>query len=221
MGDHYLTLGVSRSASEREIARAHRRLARRYHPDVSATPTATLELFLAVQDAYETLSDARRRASYDLELNRGEQEQPASAAARFVAQPARAPAKTVVPEMRHARAPLDAHPSTIALVLVATASVALLVAVALENALVGGTRFLYAGVCVALGVVASMLARWMATRQLEQLWRWSAREGRGLLRKSRAARAASHRIQLADYVTLLGRRAALISIPIVFLLAQR
>jgi hypothetical protein len=220
MGDHYLTLGVDRRASEREIARAHRRLARRYHPDVSATPALTLDLFLAVQDAYETLSDARRRASYDAELGRREQHVPPPPAS-FVAQPARAPSRVVVREVRYEQPPPDAQPSTMALLLVAAAAVALLAALALENALAGGTRFLWAGICAALGVVASLLARSIAARQLDLLWRWTARGGRRMLRGSAAARAAHHRIQLADDVTLLGRRAVLLAIPIVFLLARR
>jgi len=220
MVDHYLTLGVDRRASEREIARAYRRLVRRYHPDVSATPALTLDLFLAVQDAYETLSDARRRVNYDAALTRREQHVPPPPAS-VVEQPARTSSRVVVQEVPYDHPPPDAQPSTMALLLVAAAAVALLAALVLENALAGGTRFLWAGICASLGVVASLLARSIAARQVDQLWRWTAGGGRRTLRSSAAARAAQHRIQLADEVALLGRRAVLLAIPIVFLLARR
>lgn len=169
MGDHYLTLGVDRAASEREIARGYRRLARRYHPDVSTAPALTLDLFLAVRDAYETLSGPCRRASYDAELRRREQLLPPPPTSA-VARPVRAPSRIVVGEMREDERPRpDAYPSTMALVLVAAAAVALVAAVALEDLAAGGTRFLWAGACVALGVIASTVARWLAARQLEQL----------------------------------------------------
>jgi curved DNA-binding protein CbpA len=71
MVDAYLVLGVSRGASRREIVRAYRRLARRYHPDVSGDEQG-LERFLAVQEAYEVLSDARARAVHDARLPRVE-----------------------------------------------------------------------------------------------------------------------------------------------------
>jgi curved DNA-binding protein CbpA len=218
MGDHYLTLGIGRGASQREIVRAYRGLARRYHPDVSAAPA--LELFLAVQEAYETLSDRRRRASYDSELRRLQQRVPA-ASPRVRAQPVPSPSPVVAGNVRREQIAPDVGPSTVALWLVASSGVALLAGVVLGNVVAGGTRFVWVGVCALLGVLAVVVARSLATRQLEQLWRWSACAGRGSLRRSGVARAASHRIQLADGVTLLGRRAVLIAIPIVFLLVPR
>lgn len=107
-----------------------------------------------------------------------------------------------------------------ALLLVAASGVALLGGVVLGNVLPGGARFLWVGVCALLAVAGAMVARMLAIRQLEQLWRWTAREGRGVLRHSGAARAASHRIALADEITLFGRRGVLLAIPIVFLLAR-
>jgi molecular chaperone DnaJ len=62
--DLYRTLGVAPGASDAEIRSAFRRLARQYHPDVNPDPAAP-ERFRAVVAAYEVLSDAPRRASYD------------------------------------------------------------------------------------------------------------------------------------------------------------
>ncbi|HUF85384.1 MAG TPA: DnaJ domain-containing protein, partial [Acidimicrobiia bacterium] len=64
MSDHYEVLGVDRSATPDEIKRAYRRLARELHPDTNPDPTAE-ERFKKVALAYETLSDAERRARYD------------------------------------------------------------------------------------------------------------------------------------------------------------
>lgn len=62
--DYYKTLGVSRDAKEDEIKRSYRKLARKYHPDVSKEPNAE-EKFKEVQEAYEVLKDAKKRAAYD------------------------------------------------------------------------------------------------------------------------------------------------------------
>lgn len=62
--DYYEVLGVSRSASDAEIKKAFRRLARTHHPDVNDSPEAEAE-FKEIAAAYEVLSDDSRRATYD------------------------------------------------------------------------------------------------------------------------------------------------------------
>ncbi|ADC61314.1 DnaJ C-terminal domain-containing protein [Allochromatium vinosum] len=62
--DYYKTLGVSRTASQEEIKRAYRKLARQYHPDVSKEPNAEAR-FKEINEANEVLKDPEKRATYD------------------------------------------------------------------------------------------------------------------------------------------------------------
>lgn len=63
--DYYETLGVDRNATEQEIRRAYRRLAREYHPDVAKDDPQAEEKFKEISEAYKVLSDAEARARYD------------------------------------------------------------------------------------------------------------------------------------------------------------
>jgi len=64
LSDHYQVLGVSPDASQDEIKKAYRKLARELHPDVNPSPEAE-EKFKHVTHAYEVLSDPQSRAQYD------------------------------------------------------------------------------------------------------------------------------------------------------------
>ncbi len=63
--DYYEVLGVSQSASEKEVKKAYKKLAMKYHPDRTAGDKAKEETFKEVKEAYEVLNDDQKRAAYD------------------------------------------------------------------------------------------------------------------------------------------------------------
>ncbi|MGC8907879.1 MAG: DnaJ C-terminal domain-containing protein [Desulfomonilaceae bacterium] len=64
--DPYKILGVRRDASDEEIKRAYRRLARQYHPDLNNNSKASEQRFKEISEAYEVLSDSDKRRRYDM-----------------------------------------------------------------------------------------------------------------------------------------------------------
>jgi curved DNA-binding protein len=64
--DPYSVLGVNRSASDEEIKRAYRKLARRHHPDVNSSSKSSESKFKELSEAYEILNDKEKRRKYDL-----------------------------------------------------------------------------------------------------------------------------------------------------------
>src|SRR6186713_610875 len=63
--DYYATLGVSKTATEKEIKQAFRKLARKYHPDVNPGDKAAETKFKEINEANEVLSDPDKRKKYD------------------------------------------------------------------------------------------------------------------------------------------------------------
>ena len=103
MPNHYKTLGVTNASSEREIQRAYRTLARRYHPDVN--PDGDTEAtFQKIAEAYAILSDKEKRREYDLKLHNAHKtfEKSYEQAHRIYAQHAKA-RKPVPPKQTQSR----------------------------------------------------------------------------------------------------------------------
>ena len=63
--DYYEVLGVAKNASDAEVKKAFRRLAMKYHPDRNQGDKEAENKFKEVQEAYEVISDAQKRAAYD------------------------------------------------------------------------------------------------------------------------------------------------------------
>src|SRR5258708_33336836 len=63
--DYYEVLGVPRNASDADIKKAFRKLARQYHPDVAKTKKGAEEKLKEINEAYEVLSDPAKRKKYD------------------------------------------------------------------------------------------------------------------------------------------------------------
>src|ERR1700722_11334765 len=63
--DFYAVLGVSATASQDEIKKTYRKLAKRYHPDANANDPKAAERFKEISEAYTVLGDAEKRKQYD------------------------------------------------------------------------------------------------------------------------------------------------------------
>ena len=63
--DYYGTLGVAKKATDDEIRKAYRRLARKYHPDLNPGDKAAEDKFKTVQEAYDILNEPKKRQMFD------------------------------------------------------------------------------------------------------------------------------------------------------------
>src|SRR2546430_16074166 len=63
--DYYETLGVARGADTEDIRKAYRKLARKYHPDLNPGDKTSEERFKKVQEAYDVLSDPKKKQMFD------------------------------------------------------------------------------------------------------------------------------------------------------------
>src|SRR4029453_13907996 len=63
--DYYATLGVPKTASEKEVKQAFRKLARKYHPDVNPGDKSAETRFKEINEAYEVIGDPEKRKKYD------------------------------------------------------------------------------------------------------------------------------------------------------------
>jgi len=80
--DYYQTLGVERGASEDDLRKAYRKLARKHHPDLNPGDKAAEERFKKVQEAYDILSDSKKKQMYDQYGFYSENGMPAGAGAK-------------------------------------------------------------------------------------------------------------------------------------------
>lgn len=75
MKDYYKILGLSPTATKKEIKKAFRQLARKYHPDLHPDDKAAAEQFKCINEACQVLSDENKRARYDLDRKQQGQRQ--------------------------------------------------------------------------------------------------------------------------------------------------